>query len=78
MEKIQKTLIGVMTLAVSVGLLYVFFIFGGIASNNSGSDDSRFPFFIIYSSWPAIFVPILAQKRQETERKKKLKNQMGE
>jgi len=50
MEKIQKALISVMTLAVSVGLIYVFFAFSGITSNNSGSDDSGFPFFIIYSS----------------------------
>ena len=64
-------------------LIYVFFVFNGLGSGGSSSDDSGFPFFIIYSSWPAIFVaifvPIMAQKRQEAKRKEEeLRNQIEE
>jgi len=74
MEKIQKTLIGILILAVSVGLIYVFFAFGGIRSNSSCSDDSGFPFFILFSSWPAIWIPIIVRKREEAREKEENQN----
>jgi len=61
MEKIQKTLIGISILAVSVALIYVFFVIGGIGSSSSGSDDSDFPI----GSLPAIWIPIMVRKREE-------------
>jgi len=61
MEKIQKTLIGISILAVSVALIYVFFVIGGIGSSNSGSDNFGFPI----GSLPAIWIPIMVRKREE-------------
>jgi len=61
MEKIQKTLIRISILAVSVALIYVFFVIGGIGSSNSGSDNSGFPI----GSLPAIWIPIMVRKREE-------------
>lgn len=61
MEKIQKTLIGISILAVSVALIYVFFVIGGIGSSSSGSDDSGF----LFGSLPAIWIPIMVRKREE-------------
>ena len=36
---------------------------------SGSSDDSDFPYFIIFSSWPAIWVPIITRKRQEAKAK---------
>ena len=76
MEKIQKTLIGISILAVSVALIYVFFVIGGIGSSNSGSDNFGFPIgslpaiwipiiVILFGSLPAIWIPIMVRKREE-------------
>jgi len=67
--------------AVAIALIFVFVAFNGSRGGGSSSDDSGFPFFIIYSSWPAIFVaifvPIIDQKRQEAKKKEEdLKNQL--
>ncbi len=83
MDKYQKIAIGILIAGVSIALIYVFFVFNGSGSVGSSSDDSGFPFFIIYSSWPAIFVaifiPIIAKKRQEAKkREEELKNQLEE
>jgi len=69
MEKIQKTLIRILILAISVALIYVFFAFGGIRSSTYNHDDSGFPFFILFSSWPAIWIPIMVRKREEAREK---------
>ena len=61
MEKIQKTLIGISILAVSVALIYIFVVIGGIGSSSSGSDDSDF----LFESLPAIWIPIIVRKREE-------------
>jgi len=83
MDKYQKMAIGILIVGVSITLIYVFVVFGRTGINGPSSDDSGFPFFIIYSSWPAIFVaifiPIIAQKRQEAKRKEEeLRNQLEE
>ena len=61
MEKIQKTLMGILILAISVAVIYVFFVIGGIGSSSSGSDDSGF----LFGSLPAIWIPIMFGKREE-------------
>ncbi len=77
LDKYQKMIIGMVIVAVSITLIYVFVLFGGFRSNNSSSDDSGVPFFIIFSSWPAIWVPIIALKRQEAKvKEEELVNQM--
>ena len=83
-SKKRKILLLLFLIAVVVVvLIFVFVAFNGSGGGDSSSDDSGFPFFIIYTSWPAIFVaifvPIIAQKRQEAKRKEEeLRNQLEE
>jgi uncharacterized membrane protein len=72
-KKGKILLVSFLIAAAIFALIFVFVVFNGSEGGGSSSDDSGFPFFIIYSSWPAIFVaifvPIMAQKRQEAKRK---------
>ena len=79
MDKYQKIAIGILIagVSISIALIYVFFVFYGSGSGGSSSDDSGFPFFIFFPSWIAIFIPIIAQKRQEAKKKEEeLRNQL--
>ena len=83
MKKPEKIMVFAGIAIVCLVLLFAFFILNESGSGGSSSDDSRFPFFIIYSSWPAIFVaifvPIMAQKRQEAKKKEEeRRNQLKE
>ena len=71
MNKYQKMGIGFLILAISVVLIYVFFAFGEIGLNSSGSNDSGFQFFILFANWPAIWIPIMVRKREEAREKDK-------
>ena len=75
----KKIMIFGIIVAIGIGLLTVFVVFNGSGSGGSGSDDSSFPFFIFFPSWVAIFVPIIAQKRQEAKkREEEYRNQLEE
>ena len=83
MDKYQKMVMGFLIAVVATALIFIFVAINEPIGEGSSSDDSGFPFFIIYSSWPAIFVaifvPIIAQKRQEAKRKEEeLRNQLVE
>ena len=83
MDKYQKMVMGFLIAVVATALIFIFFAINEPIGGGSSSDDSGFPFFIIYSSWPAIFVaifvPIIVQKRQEAKRKEEeLRNQLVE
>jgi len=79
MEKTKKIIMFGVIVVIGLVLLTVFVVFNGSGSGGSGSDDSSFPFFIFFPSWVAIFVPIIAQKKQEAKRKEEeLRNQLEE
>jgi hypothetical protein len=79
MEKYQKIALGIVIAGVSIILIYAFFAFNRSGGSGSSSDDSGFPFFIFFPSWIAIFIPIIAQKRQEAKKKEEeLRNQLEE
>ena len=69
LDKYQRMIVGILIVVVSLGLIYVFIVSG--STSGTSSDDSEFPFFIIFSSWPAIWIPIIARKRQEAKLKQK-------
>lgn len=76
LDKYQKMIIGFL-IVVSIAVIYTFVIIGEIGSSGPSTDDSSFPYFIIFSSWPAIWIPIIARKRQEAK-EKELENQLEE
>ena len=79
MDKYQKLIVGFLIAGIAAVLIYVFVVFSGSGSGGSSSDDSGFPFFIFFPSWIAIFIPIMAQKRQEAKKKEEeLRNQLEE
>lgn len=79
MDKYLKLILGFLIVGVVAVLIYAFIVFYGSGSSGSSSDDSGFPFFILFPGWIAIFIPIIAQKRQEAKRKEEeLRNQLEE
>jgi len=77
LDKYQKMIIGFLIAGVSIALIYLFVVIGTPRSNGASTDDTSFPYFILFSSWPAIFIPILAAKRQEARKKEEeLNNQL--
>ena len=79
MDKYQKMITGFLIVAGVIALICVFVVFNGSRGSEYSSDDSGFPFFIFFPSWIAIFIPIIAQKRQEAKKKEEeLRNQLEE
>ena len=75
----KKIMIFGVIVVIGILLLTAFVVFNRSGSGGSGSDDSSFPFFIFFPSWVAIFIPIIAQKKQEAKRKEEeLRNQLEE
>ena len=75
MDKYQKSILiivlGIVILSISYAIL--------IISKILGPFDSSFPFSILIPSWfPAIWIPIINQKRKEPlKQQNQLKKQMG-
>ena len=79
LDKYKKMIIGFLIAILSIAVIYTFVIIGEIRSSGPSTDDSSFPYFIIFSSWQAIWIPIIARKRQEVkEKEKELENQLEE
>ena len=79
MKKTEKIMIFGVIVTICLVLLTVFVAFNGSGSGVSSSDDTSFPFFIFFPGWVAIFVPIIARKRQEEKMKEEeYRNQLGE
>lgn len=77
LDKYQKMIIGFLIVGLSVAIMYLFVVIGTTGGNGSSTDDSGFPYFIIFSSGPAIWIPIIVLKRQEAkEKEKELGNQL--
>ena len=79
MDKYQKMIIGFLIVGVAVVFIYFLFTFNRSGSGTPGSDDTSFPYFIFFPSWIAIFIPLMARKRQEEKNKEEeLRNQLEE
>jgi len=79
MDKYQKMIIGFLIVGVAVVLIFFFFTSSRSGSGVPSSDDTSFPYFIFFPSWVAIFIPIIAHKRQEEKNKEgELRNQLEE
>jgi len=77
MDKYQKIAMGILIAGVSIAFIYVLVVFIGTGSGGSDSGETSFPFYIFFPSWVAIFVPLMARKKQEAERKEEeLRNQL--
>ena len=75
MDKYQKAIVAIVLAIVILSISYAILIISEIL----GPFDSGFPFYILMPSWlPAIWIPIINQKRQEQlKQQKQLKEQMG-
>ena len=75
MDKYQKAILAIVLAIVILSVSYAILIISEIL----GPFDSGFPFYILMPSWfPAIWIPIINQKRQEQlKQQNELKDQMG-
>ena len=72
LEKNKKWLFYASILIISAAIIFVFFAIGASISHSSDSTESEFPSFIIFSSWPAIWIPLIVRKREEAKQKERL------
>ncbi len=74
MDKYQKAILAIVFAIVILSVSYAILIISEIL----GPFDSDFPFYILIPSWlPAIWIPIINQKREEQlKQQNELKRQM--
>ncbi len=71
MDKYEKSILAIVLMVVGSSIVYVALIIFGVF-------DASFPFFIFFPGSVAIFIPIIARKRQEElEKNNSLKHRTG-
>jgi hypothetical protein len=76
MDKYERATLAIILTIVILTISYIILIISEVL----GPFDSSFPFYILIPSWlPAIWIPIIAQKRQEQlKQQDELQEQMGD